>query len=82
MNDAQKWVAVSTVIIDMLMGLFPPWHINWSPSGGGIRQVNKGYHFILTPLPAETITLSTLFVQISVVTLAGAALFWFLKSRD
>jgi hypothetical protein len=79
MSETQKWIGITTVILDVLMGLFPPWHINWSTSEGAARHINKGYQFIFTPIPTGTITMSTLFVQIAVVTLVGAALFYFTK---
>lgn len=81
MNGAQRWVVISTVVLDVLMGLFPPWHINWATSEGAARHINKGYQFIFTPIPSGTITMSTLFVQIAVVTLVGAALFYFNKAN-
>lgn len=82
MNEVQKWIGIATVVIDVLMGLFPPWHINWQRSEGGVMQINKGYQFILCPLPAGTITISTLFVQIAVVTLSGSVLYMLMRSKN
>ena len=75
MNDLQKKLFLGVIIINSFMGLFPPWQIK-------IRTETKfkGYDFIAHP-PHDyaTINITTLLVQVAIVTLCGAALMFYFK---
>ena len=75
MNKIQKITFMVMVALDSLIAMFPPWHMNYKG-----QLVNKGYSFIFFPPKGSVITLSTLSVQIIIVTFVCSALIYYFKT--
>lgn len=82
MNETQKKIIFVSVVIVVLMGIFPPWQIKT-----GDRIINMGYWFITNP-PVKFATngytkfgselnLSVLFIQWAITAMMASGLvFW------
>lgn len=79
MNNNQKAIFIIMVISDIGMGVFPPWR-KYVRVNSNVT-VDAGYSFLFDP-PTQTaiINISTLFVQISIITVLFLSIIYLLKS--
>lgn len=71
------WVAIGLIV---LMGLFPPW-VRKEAEYRTYLDAPVGYAFIAVAPDRARVDLSRLFLQWVLVVVAGAGVFWTLRTR-